>query len=100
MIARRWHGRVVNALAEEYLALMRNVALPDYRGTPGNRDAWCLSRIDGAVTHIEMLTFWDDIDAIKRFAGEDYETAKYYDFDDSFLLEKEPTVLLFTVDRD
>ncbi|MBO9500071.1 MAG: hypothetical protein J7483_11510 [Novosphingobium sp.] len=95
MIARRWHGRVPNALAEEYLQLMREVALPDYRGTPGNRGAWCLSRVEGEVTHVEMLTFWDDFDAIRRFAGDDAEVAKYYDFDDRFLLEKEPGVLHF-----
>ena len=97
MIARRWHGRVPNALAGEYLQLMQDVALPDYRGTPGNRGAWCLSRVESEVTHVEMLTFWDDFDAIRRFAGEDAGVAKYYDFDDRFLLEKEPVVLHFEV---
>jgi hypothetical protein len=47
-----------------------------------------------------MLTFWDDVDAIKRFAGEDYEVAKYYDFDRSFLIELEPKVLHSTVYED
>ena len=28
----------------------------------------------------------------KRFAGEDHEKAKYYDFDSDFLIEKEPGV--------
>jgi hypothetical protein len=93
VIARRWHGRVPNALAERYLALMRDVALPDYRGTRGNRGAWCLSRAEGDVTHVEMLTFWDDLDAVRRFAGEDVEAAKYYDFDADYLIEKEPRVL-------
>jgi hypothetical protein len=97
MIARRWQGRVANALAEEYLRLMREVALPDYRNTPGNRGAWCLCRVEGDVTHVEMLTLWDDIEAIRRFAGADAEVAKYYDFDDRFLLEKEPRVLHFAV---
>jgi hypothetical protein len=97
VIARRWHGRVPNALAEEYLRLMREVALPDYRGTPGNRGAWCLSRVEGDVTHVEMLTLWDDVDAIRRFAGDDVAVAKYYDFDDDFLLEKERHVQHFAV---
>ena len=95
MIARRWHGRVPQAKAEAYLALMRDVALPDYRSTPGNRGAWCLSRGEGEVVHVEMLTFWDGMEAIARFAGEDVERAKYYDFDDHFLIEKEPSVLHF-----
>ena len=44
-----------------------------------------------------MLTFWDDIDAIKRFAGENYEAAKYYEFDRAFLLELEPHVRHYTI---
>jgi hypothetical protein len=46
-----------------------------------------------------MLTFWDDVDAIKRFAGEDYQQARYYDFDDDFLIEKEAFVLHFEADK-
>ena len=60
---------------------MRRIALPEYLATRGNRGAWCLHRIEADVTYFEMLTFWDDIDAIKRFAGDDYNKAKYYDFD-------------------
>jgi hypothetical protein len=44
-----------------------------------------------------MLTFWDDIDAIKRFAGEDFNLAKYYDFDSDYLIEKEPGVRHYEV---
>jgi hypothetical protein len=40
---------------------------------------------------------WDDVDAVKRFAGEDFELARYYDFDRAFLLEPEPKVLHYTV---
>ncbi len=47
-----------------------------------------------------MLTFWDDLEAIKRFAGEDYESAKYYEFDTRFLIEIEPRVRHFQVFSD
>jgi len=57
----------------------------------------CLHRVDGSLAHFQMLTFWDDVDAIKRFAGEDYQRARYYDFDNDFLVEKEPAVLHFEV---
>ena len=97
MIARLWHGAVPAAKHEEYLNRMRKVALPDYRSISGNRGAFCLYRPEGDVAHFEMLTFWDDVNAIKRFAGEDYEIAKYYDFDRSFLIELEPKVLHYTV---
>ncbi|NBE94939.1 antibiotic biosynthesis monooxygenase [Nonomuraea sp. KC401] len=90
MIARSWHGRTPAGKSGAYLELMREVALPDYRSTPGNRGAYVLHRLDGEVAHFEMLTFWESEEAIKAFAGDDVTVAKYYDFDDDFLLEKEP----------
>lgn len=97
MIARRWHGRVPAVKAEEYLRLMEQVGLPDYRSTDGNRGAWCLHHRDGDVVHVEMFTFWDDEAAIRRFAGDELLKAKYYDFDPDFLLELEPEVTHFDV---
>ncbi|PCI72661.1 MAG: antibiotic biosynthesis monooxygenase [Gammaproteobacteria bacterium] len=89
MITRIWHGTTSLEDSDEYLKKMREVALPDYRSTPGNKGAYVLHRIEGGVAHFNMLTFWDDLDAIKRFAGDDYETPKYYEFDENMLLEME-----------
>jgi heme-degrading monooxygenase HmoA len=97
MIARIWHGMVPISKAHEYLNLMCGVALPEYLATRGNRGAWCLHRTETDVAHFEMLTFWDDTDAIKRFAGDDFSMAKYYDFDSDYLIEKETGVLHYEV---
>jgi len=100
MITRMWHGIVPLDKADEYLQLMRSVALPDYRGTPGNLGAWALRRIDGDVAHFVMQTRWESVDAIRAFAGDDVERAKYYDFDERFLVELEPTVQHFETFED
>jgi hypothetical protein len=92
MIARIWHGIVPVLKGDAYLELMRTVALPEYLATAGNRGAWCLRRTEAEVTHFEMLTFWEDTDAIKRFAGDDYIMAKYYDFDPGYLIEMKANV--------
>lgn len=92
MIARIWHGMVPLSKRDEYLERMRTIALPDYRAVEGNRGAWCLCPTEGDVTHFETLTFWDDVKAIQRFAGDDYTPARYYDFDSSYLIELEPHV--------
>ena len=92
MIARIWHGAVPAAKGTEYLEHMRRVALPDYKSTAGNRGAFCLHRLEDDLAHFDMLTFWDDLEAIKRFAGENYQMAKYYEFDRSYLIELEPHV--------
>lgn len=97
MIARRWHGRVPCEKSSEYLQLMADVGLPDYRSTRGNRGAWCLFRRDKDVVHVEMFTLWDDLASIRRFAGEELDQAKYYDFDPDFLLEMEEKVTHFEV---
>lgn len=92
MIARIWHGMVPNEKASEYLRRMRTIALPDYRSIRGNRAAFVLRRAEGNVTHFITLTFWDSEEAIREFAGENIDAAKYYDFDADFLLELEPHV--------
>ncbi len=90
MITRIWHGRTPAAKSDEYLHLMRTVAIPDYRATPGNTGAYALRRIEGDIAHFLMVTFWDSEDAIRAFAGDTITAAKYYDFDKNFLLEMEP----------
>ena len=97
MIARHWHGRVPAALSADYLRLMAEVALPEYRATQGNVSAMCLHRGEGGIVHVEMLTLWEDESAIRRFAGDDMKLARYYDFDPDYLLELETTVRHYDV---
>jgi len=95
VIARIWHGTTPASKADAYLAFLQQRALPDYRGTPGNRAAFILRRIDGGIAHFTTLTHWDSLDAIAAFAGADIARAKYYPEDAQFLLEFEPTVQHF-----
>ena len=46
MITRIWHGATRAAKSDEYLNLMRTIAILDYRSTPGNQGAYALRRID------------------------------------------------------
>jgi heme-degrading monooxygenase HmoA len=90
MITRIWHGTTPATKADEYLNLMRTLAIPDYRSTPGNHGAYALRRIEGETAHFLMLTFWESEESIRAFAGNNIAVAKYYDFDKDFLLEMEP----------
>jgi len=40
-----------------------------------------------------LLTLWESLDAIKQFAGPDFEKARYYPEDDEYLMERELTVI-------
>jgi heme-degrading monooxygenase HmoA len=93
MIARTWQGRVPAAKGDAYHAYLRRTGLADYAATPGYRGVLVLRRTEGDVTHFVLTTLWDSLAAIRRFAGDDVERAKYYDGDDDFLLEREPFVV-------
>jgi heme-degrading monooxygenase HmoA len=92
-----WHGRVPTSKAQAYREFVKGRAIPDYRSVAGNISVHVLERRDGDVTHFVTLTFWEDLDAIKGFAGDNVELAKYYPEDKDFLLEFEPTVVHYEV---
>jgi len=75
MIVRMWHGRVPTAKADAYRAFTNGRAIPDYRSVPGNISVHILERSEGDVTHFITLTFWESLDAIRAFAGDDVEKA-------------------------
>lgn len=97
MIARIWHGTTEADKADEYVDYLNETGMSDYRATKGNRGAYILRKIEGDAAHFYTLTFWDSLDSIKEFAGEDYEQARYYPEDEKFLLEFESTVSHFEV---
>jgi len=97
MIARIWHGITPKSKADEYVEYLNKTGIPDYQATEGNRGVHVLRRIEGEQAHFLTLTFWDSVDAIKKFAGEDFEKARYYPEDKDFLLEFEEKVTHYEV---
>jgi heme-degrading monooxygenase HmoA len=97
MIVRMWHGRVPAEKADRYREFLNRRAVPDYRSVLGNISVHILERADGDVTHFVTMTFWESLDVIRGFAGEDIDVAKYYPEDRDFLLEFEPAVVHYTV---
>lgn len=97
MVARQWHGIVPTEKAESYHNYLLKTGLKEYALVEGNRGVFLFKRKEGDITHFDTLTFWENIPAIKRFAGEDYEKAKYYPKDKDYLLEFEEKVTHYTV---
>jgi heme-degrading monooxygenase HmoA len=92
MISRAWHGRVPAEKADAYQDYLLRTGLADYRATPGNIAVLVEQWVEGDAAHFLITTVWESLEAIKRFAGEDYEAARYYPEDDDYLLEREPKV--------
>lgn len=97
MIARLWHGRTKASDAEAYTKYLFESGIPGYRAIPGNKGAWVLRRIEGDVAHFVTFTFWESREAIRAFAGDSIEAARYYPQDAKYLLEFEPTVTHYEV---
>ncbi len=67
--------------------------------TAGNRGVWFLRSFDGDVAHFLLITFWDSVESIQRFAGDDYGKARYYPEDKDYLLEFEENAIHYEVLR-
>ena len=98
MIARIWKGAVRRGDGDAYAEYMRQTGVAGYAGTPGNRGVWMLRRDVGDRTEFLMFTLWDSLEAVKGFAGKDYQTAVFYPEDDRFLVERERTSTHYEVD--
>ena len=97
MIARIWSGRVRAGDAKAYGDYLRQTGLADYKATQGNRGVLLIARREEEEVEFTFLTLWDSIEAIKRFAGEKYERARYYPEDRRFLLRRSRKVRHYEV---
>ena len=92
MIARTWRGWTSADNADAYVAYLRETGMYAYRTTPGNLGAWILRRRDHERVEFVTLSFWESMDAVAAFAGDDPERAVFYPEDDRFLVDREETV--------
>ncbi len=75
MITRLWRGWTLPENADAYERFLLTELFPAMRGIPGFRNADVLRRDDGGEVAFVTLTRFEGLEAIRGFAGEDYETA-------------------------
>jgi heme-degrading monooxygenase HmoA len=92
MIARIWRGMTRASDKDTYFEYLQKTGLKDYASISGNRGVWVLRRVDQDTAEFTLISLWESWEAIKAFAGPDYEKAVYYPEDRKFLLELEPQV--------
>lgn len=97
MIARIWHGRTPDSLANEFFEYIKKTGVPGCKSTEGNRGFYALKRNKNGVSEFFLITLWDSFEAIKKFSGPDVEKAVYFPDDEKYLLELEPNVDHFQV---
>lgn len=96
-IMRLWHGKVAIEKADEYENFMIEKAAPDYSSVEGLQKLYFQRKDENDKAHFLLITIWDSLDSVKKFAGDNPEIAKYYPEDDSFLLEKEKHVSIYDI---
>jgi heme-degrading monooxygenase HmoA len=92
MIARTWRGWARPEDADAYEAHYRSEVLDHLQGVDGFVEARLLRRVVGDEVELISITFFDDLDAVRRFAGPTYETAVVADPARRVLLRYDPTV--------
>lgn len=97
MIARVWRGETRAADADRYAAYLRRTGLADARATPGNRGVLIQRRVVGDRAEFVFTSFWDSMEAIRGFAGDDVHVARYYPEDRGMLLALPPDIDHFDV---
>jgi heme-degrading monooxygenase HmoA len=77
MISRIWHGWTTPAHADAYEKLLREEIFLGIqaRGIRGFQTIQLLRRMDGAEMEFVTIMLFDSLQAVRAFAGEDYEAA-------------------------
>jgi hypothetical protein len=72
MIARHWRGWTEIRNADAYETLLADRVLPGLKGVEGYRGGYVLRSDGPREVEFVIVNLFDSIEAVKRFAGEDY----------------------------
>lgn len=99
MIARIWQGKTRPGMGKAYYEYLEKTGLKDYRATEGLQQVLVLTREVVDQTEYVLVTIWDNMDAVRQFAGPESEKAVYYPEDDRYFAaeERRPNVAHYEV---
>jgi heme-degrading monooxygenase HmoA len=88
-ILREWRAEIRRATSAAYVEYVRATGIVEYRRTPGNLGAVVAVRdIDETRSEIVTLSWWTSLEAIRAFAGDSPDRARYFPDDDQYLLTR------------
>jgi heme-degrading monooxygenase HmoA len=97
MISRHWIGTVDRLNEHAYLEHLEKTVLPHLNSQPGLSSVYHLKREVPSGVEFLIVTEWESLDAIKKFAGENCETAVVDSVAQSLLLSYEKKVRHYTI---
>jgi hypothetical protein len=77
MICRLWRGWTTHGNADAYERIVRGEVVPgiEARKIPGFRHIDLMKRLSGDEVEFQTLMWFDSLDAIRAFMGEDYSVS-------------------------
>lgn len=75
MIARTWKAQADNERVKDYVAFFEAHVYPDLRQIMGFQGVHVMERPFGDGREIQVVTFWESMDAVRQFAGEQVDRA-------------------------
>jgi uncharacterized protein YciI/heme-degrading monooxygenase HmoA len=75
MILRLWKGRATAGKANEYVEHVTKTVFPALAAIDGHRGAYLLRRADDGGIEFVVLTLWESMEAVRRFAGSEPDRA-------------------------
>src|SRR4030043_789230 len=98
MIMRIWHGATKTSRSDDFLSYLMKTGVPWYRSLAGNRGVFVLRRAKEEKSEFLLLSLWDSMESINRFAGPEIDKAIYnFSEDRDYLLELESEVAHYEV---
>jgi heme-degrading monooxygenase HmoA len=97
MIARMWRGLALLEKADDYVKHLQTSVLPELQQIDGFRGISLLRQDSPEAVEFVVLTFWESMDAIRKFAGEDAEVAVVAPAAQPLFREYDPRVKHFEV---
>lgn len=97
LIARIWQGRTQASRAEEYTRYLYEAGVKKIAAIPGNRGVQMVRMVRDGIAEFEVLSYWDSLDAVKLFAGDDIEKVRHLPRDPEYMIGAEPAVRHFEV---
>ena len=95
MMVRIWRGRTRTSDADGYQDYLQRYE--GYRKTPGFQGQLLMRRLVDDETEFVLVSLWDSMEAIARYAGADAEKANIHEEDRKFLTSADESATNYTL---
>lgn len=97
MIAREWKARCPQNHSVGFINYLNKTGIKDASSTPGFIAAQIFTRELNDRVEVTLISYWESLDSVKAFAGDDISVARLYPEDYQYELEADDFVVHYEV---